>query len=124
MIKKDTTTRGEQVVVTYVCDHCVKEMPGLTIMVYYPYGHINDSLDGPSHLCSDKCLVEFQRKLMKKYGPWESETVRRKTPSSKEGKVKSRSRTRKPRSRKVVRRRTHKRKPRKSKKKYDILGEW
>ena len=102
MIKKDTTTEGERVVVTYVCDSCVKEMPGLAIMIYFPYGHINDSLDGPSHFCSDKCVIEFENKMMKKYGAWKSETIERKIPPSKEGRTKSRS-TR-PKARRVVRR--------------------
>ena len=44
-------------------------------MVYYPYSHLNDSLDGPSHFCSDKCLVAFETKLIKKYGSWKSESL-------------------------------------------------
>lgn len=113
MIKKDTTTTGEKVVVTYVCDNCVKEMPGLTIMVYYPYGHINDSLDGPSHLCSDKCLIEFNTKLMKKYGAWKSEKIEKKTPSSVEGRAKPR--VVRPKARRAVRRVKRKRIQRKPK---------
>jgi hypothetical protein len=56
----------------YVCDNCIKEAVGTIIMVYYPYGHINESTDGPSHFCSDKCLIEFQQKITKKYGYWKS----------------------------------------------------
>lgn len=74
MIKRDNTG-GEKIVVTYVCDNCIREMPGAPIITYYPYGHINDSLDGPSHFCKDKCVVEFQEKLMKKYGPWKSAKI-------------------------------------------------
>ncbi|KKN19580.1 hypothetical protein LCGC14_0944370 [marine sediment metagenome] len=77
MIKREKTT-GDTTVVTYICDNCVKPMPGAAINVYYPYGHINDSLDGPSHFCSDKCLVEFTAKLVKKYGPWRSKEEVRK----------------------------------------------
>ena len=71
MIKR-SATQGEVEVLTYVCDMCVKEMPGAPIMVYYPYGHLNDSIDGPSHFCSDKCVVEFEKKMITKYGNWKS----------------------------------------------------
>jgi len=102
MIKRETTT-GEKTIVKYVCDNCVKEMPGAPVMVYYPYGHINDSLDGPSHFCSDECLVEFQKKLVKKYGAWKS-----KEETQKDKKVKSSTEWRKggifPKARRVARR--------------------
>ncbi len=109
MIKKDTTSATERVVVTYICDNCVKEMPGLTIMVYYPYGHINDSLDGPSHLCSDKCVIEFNTKLMKKYGVWKSQAIEKKVASSVEGKAKPK--VTRPKARRAVRRVKRKRVP-------------
>lgn len=104
MIKRDTVI-GEKVVVTYICDNCVKEMPGAPIIVYYPYGHINDSLDGPSHFCKDKCVVEFQEKLMKKYGAWKSDTIvaSKKVRSSDDWR-KTAGKTR-PKARRVVRRR-------------------
>ena len=104
MIKRDTTP-GEKVIVTYICDNCVKEMPGAPILMYFPYGHINDSLDGPSHFCSDKCVVAFEEKLTKKYGPWKSETITevKKVKSSDEWR-KSQGMSR-PKARRVVRRR-------------------
>ena len=56
MIKR-TQRPGLVDVIEYVCDSCIKIMPGEAIQVYYPYSHPNDSLDGPSHFCSDQCLV-------------------------------------------------------------------
>ncbi len=103
MIKRDTVI-GEKVVATYVCDNCVKEMPGAPIIVYYPYGHINDSLDGPSHFCSDKCVVEFQEKLMKKYGSWKSAVIDSKKVRSSDAWRKSTGKSI-PKARRVVRRR-------------------
>ena len=103
MIKREKAT-GDTTVVTYICDNCVKAMPGAAINVYYPYGHINDSLDGPSHFCSDKCLVEVTAKRVKKYGPWKS-----KEEIIKSKKVRSSAEWRKgkvtnPKARRVVRR--------------------
>ena len=81
MIKRSTGV-GPVEVISYICDNClgknrpqdeVREMPGAPIMVYYPYGHVNDSIDGATHLCSDKCVIEFAQKLIKKYGNWKSE---------------------------------------------------
>jgi len=81
MIKR-TTGAGTVEVLSYVCDNClgkttpkdaVKTMPGAPIMVYYPYGHLADSVDGPSHFCSDKCVIEFETKMLKKFGNWKSE---------------------------------------------------
>jgi len=69
----------------YVCDNCIKEMPGLPLICYYPYGHVNDSMDGPSHFCSDKCLVEFEQKITKKYGFWKSTPIVEKVRASEEG---------------------------------------
>lgn len=83
MIKRETTKDSKQVV-TYVCDNCVKEMPGAAIIVYYPEGHINDSDSGPSHFCSDKCLVAFEKKLTTKYGEWKSSSVKEKMRASNE----------------------------------------
>lgn len=83
MIKREPTKDSKQVV-TYVCDNCVKEMPGAAIIVYYPEGHINDSDSGPSHFCSDKCLVSFQKKLTTKYGEWKSSSVKEKMRASNE----------------------------------------
>ena len=74
MIKRSSTV-GTVELITYVCDMCVKEMPGAPIMVYYPYGHLNDSIDGPSHFCSDKCIAEFEKKMIAKYGNWKSEPL-------------------------------------------------
>jgi len=103
MVKRDSTP-GEIQVVTYICDNCVKEMPGAPIITYYPYGHINDSLDGASHFCSDKCNIVFQDKLVKKYGPWKSEKseTSKKVRGSREWR-KSQGITR-PKARRVVRR--------------------
>ncbi len=103
MIKRDNTD-GEKIVVTYVCDNCVREMPGAPIICYYPYGHINDSLDGPSHFCKDKCVIEFEEKLIKKYGPWKSESLGGKEIRSSESWRKSTGKS-SPKSRRVVRRR-------------------
>ena len=111
MIKRDTTV-GEKIIVTYICDNCVKEMPGAPIIVYYPYGHINDSLDGPSHFCKDKCVVEFTDKLVKKYGPWKSEAIESKKVRSSETWRKTTGKT-PPKARRVVRRRINKRKQKK-----------
>lgn len=72
MIKR-TQMPGMIELVEYVCENCVKVMPGAPIMVYYPYGHSADSIDGPSHYCSSKCMVEFETKLVKKYGNWKSD---------------------------------------------------
>ena len=74
MIKR---TRGLDLstIVTYVCDHCIEEMPGAPIIAYFPYGHIVDSADGPMHFCSDKCIMEFMKKLTKKFGLWKSEAI-------------------------------------------------
>ncbi len=107
MIKRDTTI-GEKIVVTYICDNCVKEMPGAPIIVYYPYGHINDSLDGPSHFCKDKCVIEFEDKLMKKYGPWKSAALGGKKIRSSDSWRKSTGKS-SPKARRVVRRRKIKR---------------
>lgn len=74
MIKR-STAQGTVELITYVCDMCVKEMPGAPIMVYYPYGHLNDSIDGPSHFCSDKCVIAFEKKMTEKYGNWKSEPL-------------------------------------------------
>jgi len=68
----------------YVCDNCTKEMPGLPIICYYPYGHVNDSMDGPSHFCSDKCIIEFEQKITKKYGFWKSTPIEEKVRASNE----------------------------------------
>lgn len=78
MIKRDKTNEDNPI--TYVCDNCLGEMPGAAITVYYPYGHINNSPDSPAHYCSDKCLVAFEAKLVKRFGPWKSkkETVDKK----------------------------------------------
>jgi len=103
MIKRDTSI-GEKIIVTYICDNCVKEMPGAPIIIYYPYGHINDSLDGPSHFCKDKCVNEFQEKLMKKYGPWKSEAIESKKVKSSETWRKGTGKST-PKARRVVRRR-------------------
>lgn len=105
MIKRETRTTGEAEIVVYICDNCVKEMPGAAIRVYYPFGHINDSLDGPSHFCCDKCLVAFEDKLVKKYGPWKSTKPEagKKVRSSSEWR-KSRGVTPRPKARRVVRR--------------------
>ena len=102
MIKRDNVP-GEKAVVTYICDNCVKEMPGAPIIVYYPYGHINDSLDGPSHFCKDKCVTEFQDKLMKKYGPWKSDAPGRKKTRSSDAWRNSSGKS-SPKARRVVRR--------------------
>jgi len=107
MIKRDTTV-GEKIIVTYVCDNCVKEMPGAPILVYYPYGHINDSLDGPSHFCKDKCVIEFEEKLVKKYGPWKSFNIESKKVRSSESWRKATGKSI-PKARRVVRRRRIKR---------------
>ena len=61
--------------VVYVCDYCVREMPGLAIVVFYPYGHCNDSAGGASHFCSDECLMAFQRNVTARYGRWKSEPI-------------------------------------------------
>lgn len=71
MIKRSKGT-GTVDLLSYVCDSCIKEMPGEPIMVYFPFTHMADSVDGPSHFCSDKCLVEFSTKLSKKFGAWKS----------------------------------------------------
>ena len=60
----------------HVCDHCLKEVAGSPIQAYFPYGHPADSIDGPSHLCSDKCLIDYVSKLMRKYGHWRSRAVK------------------------------------------------
>lgn len=113
MIKRDTDQESKPVV-TYICDHCLKEMPGASIWIYYPYGHICDSYDGPSHFCSDSCVVEFQEKIKKKYGNWKSKVEkdddrvlssaewRRKTKRTapKARRVARKKTTRKPRSKK------------------------
>lgn len=77
MYKKTINSVTGKNVVTYICDNCVKEMPGSAIMVYYPYGHPCDSIDGPSHFCSDKCVIEWQKKEIKKFGEWKSKTEKR-----------------------------------------------
>lgn len=82
MIKREGKNMEEAV--AYICDSCVKEMPGAPIMVYFPYGHINDSVDGPSHFCSDKCLIEFQQRITKKYGSWKSTPATEKVRASEE----------------------------------------
>ena len=106
MIKRDTVV-GEKIVVTYICDNCVKEMPGAPIIVYYPYGHINDSLDGPSHFCKDKCVTEFQEKLIKKYGAWKSASIESAKIRSSEMWRKTTSKA-SPKARRVVRRKRKK----------------
>ena len=82
MIKRDNATTN--VIAAYVCDNCVKEMPGLPVKVYFPYGHINDSIEGASHFCSDKCVIDFMQKIAKKYGFWKSEPVEEKVKNSEE----------------------------------------
>ena len=72
MIKKVTDSKTRKQVVTYVCDNCIKEMPGAAIQVYYPYGHPCDSIDGPSHFCSDSCVIKWQKKEIEKFGEWKS----------------------------------------------------
>ncbi len=103
MIKRERAT-GDTTVVTYVCDNCVKAMPGAAINVYYPYGHINDSLDGPSHFCSDKCLVEFTAKLVKKYGAWKSKEEMKKGKRVRSSSEWRRGKISNPKARRVVRR--------------------
>lgn len=70
MIKQLTPT------VMYVCDNCVKDIPGAAIIVYYPYGHVCDSVDGPSHFCSDFCMTEFAQKTIKKFRNWKSTSIK------------------------------------------------
>ncbi len=70
--------------IVYVCDYCVREMPGLAIIVFYPYGHCNDSADGASHFCSDECLIAFQRKVTVRYGRWKSEPIEERVRDSQE----------------------------------------
>jgi len=108
MIKKETII-GEKTVVTYVCDNCIREMPGAPILIYFPYGHINDSLDGPSHFCKDKCVTEFQEKLMKKYGAWKSAAIDSKKVRSSDAWRKSTGKS-SPKARRVVRRRIRRKK--------------
>ena len=74
MIKR-TQVAGTETLITYICDLCVKEMPGAAIQVYFPYSHCNDSIDGPSHFCSDACLVKFEVKMRAKYGDWRSKPL-------------------------------------------------
>lgn len=92
MIKRSTDSTE---IATWVCDHCTKEMPGLPIRVYYPKEHINDSdSGGASHFCSDRCLIEFEQKLTKKYGFWKSTPVEEKVQASEED-MRAYTRTRK-----------------------------
>jgi len=62
----------------YICDFCIKEILSNAIMVYYPHSHCNESEEGPSHFCSDDCLVKFQKKIMAKYGKWVSRAINKK----------------------------------------------
>lgn len=112
MIKRDTTM-GEKIIVTYICDNCVKEMPGAPILVYYPYGHISDSLDGPSHFCSDKCVIEYETKMIKKYGAWKSESAEKKKKLRSSDEWRKTQKVTRPKARRVVpktRKRTNKNK--------------
>lgn len=120
MIKR-TTGIGEVEIVTYICDFCVKEMPGAAILVYYPYGHCNDSLDGPSHFCSDTCLIKFEQKMKTRFGDYKS------TPLAPEAKVRTSADYRKSRLAKVeappkARRATKKRTSKESRKPHEPTG--
>lgn len=114
MIKR-TKKPGTVDVIEYVCDNCTKVMPGQAIEVFYPYGHLNDSESTASHFCSDKCLVEFETKFVKKYGSWKSEAL------SPEKKVRSSAEWREGRAKKTdttapkARRATNRRKSKNSK---------
>lgn len=74
MIKRTKKT-GTVDVLEYVCDSCTDIMPGQAIEVFFPYGHLNDSESSASHFCSDRCLVEFETKFIKKFGTWKSEAL-------------------------------------------------
>jgi hypothetical protein len=50
----------------------MKEMAGAALILYYPPSHYSFSETGPSHFCSDRCMVMYSTKLAKQYGNWVS----------------------------------------------------
>lgn len=68
MLKRNPDNLTE--IVSYICDNCVKAMPGAPITKYYPDDHVNSG--EPTHFCSDKCDLAFTKKLITKYGSYVS----------------------------------------------------
>jgi len=64
----------------FICDNCIKEIVGGSIVVYFPDRH--PSATEPSvHFCSDKCLLKFIEESVNQYGGYKSKVVKPIKPS-------------------------------------------
>lgn len=78
VLKRNKNQVGDQA--EYVCDWCLMEIKGGSILVYLPEGHPS-ATDPSFSFCGDQCLIKFIEDSVNRFGTYKSKVFKRLRPS-------------------------------------------